>query len=126
MQGTKYHPKLSMKEIAEVLRKNPTDAELLLWQHLKKYNGNGLEFQYQKTIGHCIVDFYCSKINLIIKVDNNYHFEKSIVEKDNNRDEALSQLGMKVIRFKNDELLGNLSGVLDRINQSIFKLMEGK
>ena len=117
-----YNPKL--KEIARVLRNNPTDAELLLWQNLRKDKVMGLDFHRQKPIGNYIVDFYCAELNLVIEVDAEYHFELDMIAKDGERDLELNKYGLSVMRFTNEEVLKCMSKVLDRIRQEARRLKQ--
>lgn len=117
-----YNPKL--KEIARVLRNNPTDAELLLWQNLRKDKVMGLDFHRQKPIGNFIVDFYCAELNLVIEVDGEYHFELDRIKKDGDRDFELNQSGLSVMRFTNEEVLKSMSKVLDKIREEARRLKQ--
>ncbi len=66
-----YNPKL--KEISRKLRKTGNLSEVLLWQHIKGRKIKGYRFARQKPIGNYIVDFYCSKLRLIIEIDGVTH-----------------------------------------------------
>ena len=72
-------------ELAKELRRNMTDAEMVLWGYLKA-GINGLKFRRQHPIGIYIADFYCHKLKLIIEVDGNIHDKKEIKEYDLNRE----------------------------------------
>jgi cyclase len=68
-------------ELAKELRRNMTDAEKLLWNHLKP-GISGLKFRRQHPVRFYIADFYCHKIKLVIEVDGEIHNKKEIKEKD--------------------------------------------
>jgi very-short-patch-repair endonuclease len=98
------------------LRKRQTDAENLLWRHLRKKQLEGLKFRRQHPIGKFVVDFVCLERQLILEIDGGQHAIEP--EKDNERDHWLISEGYKILRFWNNEVLENLPGVLEvvRIN----------
>lgn len=89
---------------ARELRNRETDAEKLLWGYL---NGNqlGCRFRRQHPISNYIADFYCHKYQLIIELDGSIHNLSDILNNDKLRQEELETLGLKVLRFTNDEVL---------------------
>lgn len=89
-------------------RNNPTQAEFIMWQHLRKNNFD-YKFTRQKPIGRCILDFYCSKLLLAIEIDGSSHKDKE--NQDLNRDKALLNLNIVTIRFTNQEILNNFPAV---------------
>ncbi len=100
--------------IARNLRKNSTDAENLLWRHLRAGRLEGLKFRRQQPIGNHIVDFVCFEKRLVIEVDGGQHG----TEKDSKRDKWFAEQDFRVLRFWNNEVLGNISGVLEVIGLS--------
>ena len=112
-----YNSKL--KELSRNLRKNGTLAEVLLWNQLKGRQIKGLQFTRQKPMGEFIVDFYCAALNLIIEVDEVSHEVKG--DKYKKRQEYLEYLGLKVLRFTDEEIKQNVEGVLLFINQWIVE-----
>jgi very-short-patch-repair endonuclease len=91
-------------ERAKELRQEMTPAEKILWDELRA-NKLGAHFRRQQVIAGFIVDFYCHKFALVVEVDGEIHgFQQ---EEDARRDEALREIGMQVIRFKNEELLSD-------------------
>jgi very-short-patch-repair endonuclease len=94
-------------------RDNPTTAEKALWKILRKNQIRGLRFRRQHKIGQFIVDFYCHEIGLIIEADGAIH-EKQKAE-DQVRTEWLQTLGLKIVRFTNEDILNNLQDVKSRI-----------
>ncbi len=106
-----YDPNL--KEKARYLRNNPTSAEKLFWNTLRKSSFyQKRTFNRQKPIGPYIVDFFCHQQNLVIEIDGNTHTAKANDPKDANRTQFLESLGYKVIRFTNSEVLNNIEGVM--------------
>ena len=104
-----------LKPFARELRKNMTDAELHLWNRVRRKQLNGYQFYRQKNIGNYIVDFYCPAAKLIIELDGSQHYTEEGKEKDGIRDSYLAGLGFKVIRFTDREVFENTTGVLQRI-----------
>ena len=100
--------------IARVLRKNMTKEERHLWyDFLRDYP---VKFYRQKVIGRYIVDFYCSKANLVVELDGSQHFEEKGVEYDKQRTQYLENYGLKVIRIANNEVTSNFRGVCEYID----------
>jgi phosphoribosylanthranilate isomerase len=105
-------------EFAKNNRLNPTDAEDFLW---KQISGNklGVRFKRQHPIAYFIADFYCHKARLIIEVDGGYHNIPSQYEYNSNRDFELEELGLKVIRFSNEEVLFDIENTIQKIKIEI-------
>ena len=101
---------------AKELRRDMTPAEKILWQELRA-NKLGLHFRRQQIIEGFIVDFYCHKAGLVVEVDGDIHDLQR--EEDARREKVLFELGLRVIRFRNDEVARDLSGVVKRIKQFI-------
>jgi very-short-patch-repair endonuclease len=104
---------------ARELRKESTRPAQMLWQQLRNHRLNGLKFRRQHPIDDFIVDFYCAEKKLIIEVDGEVHLEKEMIEYDQDRTEILEGLGLKVIRFKNSEVLENIEMILERIKNEL-------
>jgi very-short-patch-repair endonuclease len=102
---------------ARRLRRQLTPAEKMLWEALKERQCNGLKFRCQHPVESFIVDFYCPQYRLVIEVDGGVHDQQ--VEYDAARTERLSQLGYRIIRFRNQEVISNLSQVLQQITDAI-------
>ena len=99
--------------LAKSLRENSTDAERLLWKHLRARQPQGLKFRRQQPIGNFIVDFVCFEQKLIIELDGGQHAEQQ--QTDAARTQWLEMQGFKVIRFWNNEVLQNMEGVWQAI-----------
>jgi len=96
--------------MAKNLRKRSTDAETLLWNHLRMKQLEGLKFRRQQPINSYIVDFVCFENRLIIEVDGGQHASEK--ERDVERDIHLTKNGFRVLRFWNNEVFTNIEGVL--------------
>ena len=109
-----YNPNL--KKISQDLRINMTEAEKRLWEKLQRKH-LGYWFYRQKPIGDYIVDFYCPHAMLVIEVDGDYHANAEAAGNDKVRDIVMGELGLKVIRFHNTEVLNDIEGVVSRIRK---------
>ena len=105
----------NLKQPSRDLRNNMTDAELLLWKRLRRKQILGLQFYRQKPILNYIVDFYCPSANLVLECDGSQHYTKDGLEADRVRDEALTELGLMVLRFDNLQILNEIDGVVEVI-----------
>jgi very-short-patch-repair endonuclease len=106
------------------LRKNMTEAERKLWSLLRKKQVGGKKFRRQHPVKTFIVDFYCHECKLVVEVDGNIHQLEEQKEYDNERTYELEQLGLKVIRFTNDQVLQQPEMVIARIKETIRMLNE--
>ena len=106
------------------LRNNMTDAEQLLWQKLRRKQILGLQFYRQKPILNFIVDFYCPAANLVIECDGGQHYTEDGLEADQARDEALSELGLVVLRFSNRQILTETDAVVEQIHWIVKHRLE--
>src|SRR4249919_1766768 len=102
-----------MKQFAKHLRVNQTDAERLLWRHLRNRQLEGDKFRRQQTIGPYIVDFVCFENKLIVEIDGGQHAVTAAY--DRRRTNFLESEGFHVMRFWNNEVLGNTQSVLESI-----------
>ena len=102
---------------AKVLRKNMTKEERHLWyDFLKDYP---VKFYRQKVMGKYIVDFYCSKADLVIELDGSQHFEENGIQYDSQRDEYLKSYGLDILRIPNNEINTNFDGVCEYLDKLI-------
>ena len=113
------------KVVCRELRRNETEAEKILWKAIRNRNLNGKKFYRQQPIFHdvtgretfFVADFYCFTDKLIIELDGRCHQYR--LEEDKHRTEILNLLGLRVIRFSNDEVINNLGFVLNEIKKSL-------
>ncbi|MBR1519032.1 MAG: DUF559 domain-containing protein [Prevotella sp.] len=107
-----------LKELADKNRKNPTEAEAIIWNYLKGKQ-LGLHFRRQHIIGNYIVDFSCPTKKIAIEIDGGYHDQPEQKEYDEKRSEWLISKGWKIIRFKNEEIIANTENVISKIKKEI-------
>jgi very-short-patch-repair endonuclease len=99
--------------LARRLRHRMTDAERLLWRHLRSRHFQQWKFRRQHPLSNYIVDFVCLSASLVIELDGGQHLEDA--ENDEKRTAVLKALGFRVIRFWNDEVLVRTDVVLGEI-----------
>jgi very-short-patch-repair endonuclease len=92
-----------MLRFARDLRKNPTNAERLLWSHLRRRQMAGFKFRRQHSVGPYICDFACVEASVVVELDGSQHVEQS--DYDFRRDRFLRSNGFRILRFWNDDVL---------------------
>lgn len=121
--------KRELREIAKTfcrqLRKNSTEAEKIFWEIVRDRKFRNKKFYRQYPIFYdllgtesfFIADFYCLEEKIIIELDGEIHKYK--LRDDEKRTEILNQLGLRVIRFSNEEIIYDLSDTLQKLKQSL-------
>ena len=109
-------PQNSLHIFARELRNSSTDAERLLWRHLRNSQLEGVKFRRQQAIEAYIVDFVTFDTRIVIELDGGQHAENAGY--DVQRDVCLRANGFVVLRFWNNEVFENIDGVLEVIRQS--------
>lgn len=105
-----------LNNIAKNLRNRPTEAEKLLWRHLRAKQLEGLKFRRQQPIDNYVVDFVCFEKRIVIEIDGGQHAIQR--DKDIVRDKYLIENEFKILRFWNNEVLQNIEGVLEVIREN--------
>ena len=103
----------SIHQAAKALRRPMTPAEEVLWSVLRRNALAGLQFRRQHPIGRFILDFYCASKKLCIELDGPIHDAQP--DRDEARTQALAHQQIRVIRFRNEEVLSDLASVVRRI-----------
>jgi ATP-dependent DNA helicase RecG len=114
-----------MKELQIERKKQTTQAEQILWEQLKSKQLDS-KFRRQHIIDEFIVDFACLSKHLIVEIDGKYHDNEVQQEADELRTKILNELGFKVIRFTNEQVIGNLDNVLNKITVQLGSLPLGE
>ena len=109
----------NLKQYCRQLRGNMTNAERHLWAKIRMKQLKGYQFYRQKPIGDYIVDFFCPRAKLVIEVDGSQHFSDEMTEYDRIRNEYLSSLGLRVLRFTNTDVLTHIERVIENIIENI-------
>jgi very-short-patch-repair endonuclease len=100
-----------LRSRARQLRANLTDAERVLWRELRQ-GQLGARFRRQFPIPPYIVDFACLEARLVVEADGGQH---ASTFRDEKRDALLRMKGWRILRFWNNDILGNRAGVLQTI-----------
>src|SRR5687768_10109766 len=111
---------------AEKLRADLTEAEKILWDHLKDRKMEGIKFRRQHPSNRYVQDFFANGLKLSSEVDGDYHLQASQKFSDNDRDENLMLKGIFTIRFTNQDVFNSLEKVLEEIRKTIRFLKENK
>ncbi len=90
---------------ARRLRKAQTKAEKMMWHMLRDRKISNQKFRRQHPVGPFFVDFYCHEALLVIEVDGDVHLIKEVKDRDEERQEYIENLGLRVLRFTNAEVL---------------------
>ncbi len=106
----RIHYSNTLKQRSRQLRNNSTLSEILMWNQLKGKKVRGCQFMRQKPIGQYIVDFYCSKLRLVIEIDGESHAGRE--RYDAERSEYLESLGLTVLRFADGDVKRNMEGIV--------------
>ena len=122
LQGHKenltYNASPEIFERAKALKRSMTKAEKILWHELRDSKLKH-KFRRQHPIDKFIVDFYCHELNLVIELDGDVHDLEEVKERDEGREEMLKEYGLKVLRFKNDDVFERLNWVMREIKNSL-------
>ena len=110
---------------AKSLRLKMTEAEMVLWDRLRKKQLNGYRFRRQHPISSYIVDFYCHALKLVIEVDGGYHKEPEQQALDQARTANLENFGLHVVRFSNQEVFEDIERVVAKIVLVVGEVEKG-
>lgn len=110
-----YNPNL--KKRSRDMRNNPTKSEEKFWNELLKNKKSGFQFYRQKPLYHYVADFYSAKLKMVVEIDGSSHDDKE--EYDKNRDERLGGYDLKVIHYKNDDVLNRFNVVKEDFEKQI-------
>ena len=102
---------------ARSLRETPTDAESLLWYHLRDRRLANYKFRRQRPMGPYFADFACLEAKLIVELDGGQHVEAVVY--DESRTRFMQDQGYRVLRFWNNEVLTQTDAVRERILQAL-------
>lgn len=112
-----YNPNL--KEKAKQLRQARNLSEVLFWNQVTKGGFHNIDFDRQRVVGNYIVDFYVKRFGLVIEIDGSSHDYK--VEYDQEREEFLKQLGLKVYRIKVMDIFKRLTNVMEKLENFLIE-----
>jgi len=107
-------------ENAKLLRNNLTNEEVVFMGRLKERFAN-YKFRRQHPISNYIADFYCHKLKLVIEVDGSIHYSEERQKADKIIQASLENLGIKVLRFTNEQVRSKIEVILEKISDCIKK-----
>jgi len=108
-----------LKQRRGELRKNQTEAEKVLWFHIRNKQIAGFKFFRQYSVGAYILDFYCPRGRLAVELGGVHHKDSDNRAYDQVRDLYLKGYDIGILRFWNDEILKNMDNVLETIQKSL-------
>ena len=110
-----YYPKL--KEYARQHRNKSTKSEVLFWMQVRNKQLRGYDFHRQKPVDYFILDFFCSRLMLGIELDGITHHEDAVIAKDKIKEQRMNDLGITVLRFRDEEVYHHMQSVLLEIER---------
>ena len=116
----------SLKGRARALHKSITESETALWSRLRGKQLLNIQFYRQRPIGQYIVDFFAPRARLVVEVDGSQHMEKNHLQRDKNRDQYLTGLGVKVLRFDSRVVLTETDAVMEVIYRTITERLNSE
>ncbi len=108
---------MNVIHFARRLRKNATDAEQLLWRHLRRRQVGGFKFRRQHYIESFICDFICLEAGVVVELDGSQHVDQESY--DERRDAIFRSKGFRVLRFWNSDVLSRTGSVLETIFEAL-------
>jgi very-short-patch-repair endonuclease len=102
-------------DLAKELRHSQTPAEEFLWKFIRNRKVAGMKFRRQHPLGKYIADFYCYEAKLVIELDGWIHEKADIKDYDKERQEAIEEFGLKVLRFTNEDVFEDLEKIINEI-----------
>ena len=118
-RGRRLRDKLTQVR-ARRLRNQSTDAERLLWRHLRRRQLSGFRFRRQVPVGGYVADFACMDAKLVIELDGGQHQEQAT--RDARRDARINVKGYRVVRFWNNQVFEETTAVLEVILRELLAL----
>ena len=115
------HNHKELKEFRQTLRSQGTASEAVMWTCLQARKLDGRKFRRQHSVGPFILDFYCPSERLCVEIDGGVHENPTASMNDQDRDDYLETLHIRVLRFTNKEVLDGLEGVLYEIRAAFRK-----
>lgn len=113
-----------LKQRARELRNNSTQAEIIIWTHVKGKKIRGFDFHRQKPLMHFIVDFFCNELNLSIEIDGISH--EGNEQKDEWRQKKLEAIGIRFLRFTDLEVHHQTEQVMRKIEEVVDEIVNGR
>ena len=119
---TKVYNKNAEKDKRRKLRQDIVKAEKIIWDKIRNRQIEDCKFRRQYSVDKFVIDFYNPILKLAIEIDGESHFQEDAVEYDRERQIYIESLGIKFIRFTNNDVYENLDGVLESIAMKVREL----
>ena len=119
---TKVYNKNAEKDKRRKLRQDIVKAEKIIWDKIRNRQIEDCKFRRQYSVDKFVIDFYNPILQLAIEIDCESHFQEDAVEYDRERQIYIESLGIKFIRFTNNDVYENLDGVLESIAMKVREL----
>jgi very-short-patch-repair endonuclease len=113
----RYSNRTEKKQLRRQLRASSTIAEAMLWRALQRSQLDGRKFRRQHGIGPFVVDLYCPSERLVVELDGSAHDDPVRAAYDQERQTYIESLGLRVVRFSNDEVMQTPEFVLEGIRR---------
>ncbi len=123
---TEIFNKKELRERRQFLRCHSTEPEKLVWERIRKKQLHGVGFRRQVSIGGYVVDFYCPQLRLAIEIEGSSHERQETREYDVVREEAISELGIEILKYTNEEVQDSIDRVVADIRQKVVSLEKSK
>lgn len=123
---TDFFNKRSETRKRQLLRAQMPQAEIILWNKLRRRQIAGAKFRRQYSIEHFVIDFYCPALKLAIEVDGPTHNSLDVRAYDQMRQRFIETFGIRFLRFTNIDIYQNIDAVLDAIHQQVLTLQQDK
>jgi very-short-patch-repair endonuclease len=121
---TQHFNKRKELEKRRKLRRKETYVEKIVWLHLRGRQILGYKFRRQYSVDHFVIDFYCPELKLAVEIDGDVHEIPEQKNYDKARQKYLEAFGIKFVRIKNEEFLGNPNKAFSKIEKKIISLVE--
>ena len=121
---TKHFNKRIELEKRRKLRKDETYVEKIMWMHFRNRQILGYKFRRQYSVDHFVIDFYCPELKLAVEINGDVHEIPEQKEYDTTRQKYLEAFGIKFVRIKNEEFLGNPNKAFSKIEKSITSIIK--
>ena len=114
-----YGAKKYTFQTAKKLRKESTDTEKIFWNILRSRKFENYKFRRQHPVGRYVADYYCHQSKLVIELDGKVHENEEQKNYDIERNKFMEEMGLNVLRIKNEDVIERLESVLELIEKNL-------
>jgi very-short-patch-repair endonuclease len=118
---TKLYNLKTQTKLRRILRKQPIQAERMLWYKIRK-NQLGYKFRRQYGVDKYVLDFYCPRLKFAIELDGATHASEHEIKYDEARQKYIENTGITVKRYSNSEIRNNIDEVLENISVTCMEI----